>query len=82
MNPDYQMNKVWHLLPSVEPEKRVFWAILAQALKDVRSSCKWGNKADREDALRWFYSDALYERSFVWICDALGIDPEWVRSAI
>lgn len=79
---DYQMNKVWHLLPSVEPERRIYWGILAQAIKDVRSSCKWGNKHDRDDAMRWIKSEADHTGSFLWVCDMLDIDPDWVRESL
>lgn len=53
-----------------------FWAaVLAQAVRDVRSP----RHDVRRDALKWFTSDSHEPGSLRFICDAIGVDIQTVR---
>lgn len=47
-----------------------------QAIHDL------GEPGERVMAQRWFSSDSSAERSFVWVSDVLGFDPNALRHAI
>jgi hypothetical protein len=68
-------------------ENRAFWAaVLRQAIDDFRG-CPDAHDKDschhqrlrREDADRWFRSDATYLNSFLSVCGILRLDPGQIR---
>lgn len=60
------------------PEKRLALAVLADAVRHVRS----GGQSTAEDEA-WFASSAAdHPFAFVTICQALGLDPEHLRREI
>jgi hypothetical protein len=62
--------------PQEETSEQKLWqAVLVMAVSDLRNE-------HRESAQAWVASDVEAVGSFHWICDILGIDPEYVRSAL
>lgn len=58
-----------------EEEKRLLGAVLTDAL-----DCIVKQRKGWEKEFAWFNSeDTTPVRSFVWICDSLGLEPECVR---
>ena len=68
------------------PERRLRLAVLADALYQLQRSANATGKRERamhEAELDWFARDDLSEPfSFVSICDALHLDPEFVRGGL
>lgn len=73
------------------PERALIAAVLERAVADSLgptrlrgAAASQGKGTAREiwDARRWFESDADCVMSFVWICDAMGLEPSRVRAWI
>ena len=64
-------------------EKRLWTAVLIQAIKDLAGFTLVDSEHDRERLKRfarlWFASDNHDLGSFLWICDELGLSPSWLR---
>ena len=59
-----------------ETECRRLWAaVLEQAFEDAQAR-------GLEDAKKWFISEKSEVGSFLWICDALDIDPQALRTIL
>jgi hypothetical protein len=67
-------------------ERRLALAILDDAVRCAlrhSSSPVQRQRAEADDALRWIASDeSSYALSFVPICQALGIDADWIRRLV
>lgn len=70
-----------HSRPSVNtPEKTLLVAILAQALRDLVYPGGFNpTRGSALDARNWFSSQETSPGSFLWICNALEIDPCLLR---
>ena len=59
---------------------------MQEALDCLMKSYLPGAKRDRrrlgEEVYDWFMSDAVFIGSFVWVCDVLSLDVEFIRSGI
>ena len=69
-----------------KPELRLMVAVLEEAL---RTFCRYAGSSGRRnqrlfrEAAEWFdSSDASWPFAFEYICDALGLEPEWIRQLI
>jgi hypothetical protein len=70
---------------SLLPAQRLMLAILAHALNDLRADGRDDRRARRLaiDANEWFASgDDAWPFSFLAICEMLGLDPSYFRSAL
>jgi hypothetical protein len=71
---------------SLEPEKELMLAILEDAIKtlqDNRTASGGQKKRLFEETEEWFFSDdADWVFSFVSVCGALGLDPDYLRKGI
>ena len=69
----------------VIPEKKLWAAVLVQAFSDLEGMT-FGQQAirtdiAREQAERWIYSnDRSYIGSFLYVCEVLDLNPEYVRN--
>jgi hypothetical protein len=68
------------------PERRLMVAVFERALDDLRPQYR-GTPTERRrirrEAEAWFASEAeAWPFSFANICQALGLDPAWIRQAI
>ena len=59
------------------PYMRLWWAVLLQAVNDVTQATT--EDMDRKVLLDWFNSDRQDVCSFIWICDILDLNHEYVR---
>jgi len=57
--------------------KRLWYAVLEQAVKDAQGYYN----SRREEARQWLFSENHGAASFLWICDVLGLDPDFFRNA-
>ena len=55
--------------------KRLWAAVLKQAIKDIRGN----NYHRREKAQSWLINNNQGTASFLWICNILGLDPDLIR---
>ena len=55
--------------------KKLWVAVLAQAVKDARSK----HYTNRDSALSWLRSKNQGFASFLWVCSILGFDPDLIR---
>ena len=69
-----------------KPELRLMAAVLEEAL---RTFCGCAGSSGRrnqrlfQEAAEWFdSSDASWPFAFEYICDALGLEPEWIRQLL
>lgn len=69
-----------------QPERRLLVATLERALADLQLPSSESNaEAIRVEALEWFASSDPGNRTaftFVYVCDTLGLNPDWIRSLI
>ncbi len=70
----------------MEPEKRLMLAVLEEAVRCFQDNVLERSDAKKElfaDAEEWFFSDGGdWAFSFENICDALGLNPEYVRAGL
>ena len=68
------------------PEKDLVIAVLQRAVEDARGDLKGLGVKDRQkvqqSALGWIRRNTNRCFSFLWVCDALELDPEWIRRRI
>lgn len=69
---------------SQQPERRLLWAMLKRWILDYTGACskqgRNGYSIDaRFDAVEWAWSDSSLPFSYLWVCDVLGLDAEWLR---
>ena len=66
-----------------EPQKRLMLAVLMSAVSDCQRSTAAAPAADRRatsEALAWIAStDRKWPFSFENLCEAVGLDPGWLR---
>lgn len=60
------------------PYRNLWASVMAQALNDLRDH----SPAIQGWARAWLYDDSANARSFVWICNLLGLNPEAVRERV
>lgn len=78
-----------HVLPSQfacknrqqEPERMLWLDVLGDAARIIQTFD--GNDPaeveQRDSEIAWFRSDEVFIGSFRWICDVLGLDPDYMR---
>lgn len=81
---DYVANMVNLETRVLQPEKRLLWAMLKRWLLDYTGICRRVAAAEnpieaRFSAVEWCWSDEDGPFSFLWVCDVLELDVEWVR---
>lgn len=70
--------------PSIQPERRLLWAMLKRWLLDYTGACSRTRKEQypleaRFDAVNWAWSESRRPFSYLWVCDVLELDAEWLR---
>ncbi|MBM4256340.1 MAG: hypothetical protein FJ147_10620 [Deltaproteobacteria bacterium] len=67
-------------------EQRLLYAVLEEAVHSFRTYVWAGRPREKQifrDAEEWFESaDTSWFFSFINVCDALGLDPDYVRRAM
>lgn len=82
-------------LNEYKPYARVWVAVLTQAIKDIKpglDGIRWNKShlpnhnliqdAKSRSAAVWMLSTNTSPCSFLWVCDVLGYDPDFVRSKV
>lgn len=64
------------------PEKRLLGAVLERALVDLQLLPGGLESPHRADAVAWFLSDDTEPFTFQYVCDALGLAPDYVRHGL
>jgi len=69
-----------------KPELRLMVAVLEEALRTFCGCASSSRRRDQrlfQEAAEWFDSpDASWPFAFEYICDALGLEPEWIRQLL
>ena len=81
-----QFQQIWHEPSEVAPERALAVGVLWQAVNDLRTyrSARWGKRQRLYmDAYRWVMSnDRAWPYSFVNICEAVGLSPQFLRAEL
>jgi hypothetical protein len=64
----------------VHPCRRLLAAVLIQAVNDAHGRGVGHGNTVQHRARTWLASDDTGERSFVWYCELMGLDPEPLRA--
>ena len=63
--------------------RRLWAAVILQSIKDLTGYCVVSRERDRirlqRFARAWFLSSRYDPGSFLWACDAAGLEPCWIR---
>jgi hypothetical protein len=65
--------------------RRLWAAVLEQAIKDARDETtkrRRFERADGQTAQHWFLSENGGIGSFLWICEMLDLEPRFVRTLV
>ena len=74
--------------PQRQPERALLAALLERAIRDARGRCNEAQITYRQayaitvESQKWIMSDEVGEFSFVWICEALGLEANKLRERI
>ena len=63
----------------LEPEERLWLAVIYQALSDLRVGTSRGFRKTKARAREWFW-DARFDLDFRWTCHLAGCEPEHIRA--
>jgi DNA-binding transcriptional regulator YiaG len=69
----------------LQGERRLLLAILESAVDDVQKYGRWRNRTAGRfavDALAWIESDDTAPYSFEYACEALGLEPSYIRAGV
>lgn len=79
----HQYFKVFQQKPGSDPERRLMFAVLSDAIECFQKYSRCENRRGRKlfvNAERWINSrDASWPYSFEFICDVLGINADYLR---
>jgi len=81
---DLTIHHILNEQPVSQPEVRLLWAIMKRWILDYSGVCARTRADDtmleaRLDAVDWAWSDSNEEFSYLWICEVLDLDAEWLR---
>lgn len=65
--------------------RRLWASCLSTAIMDAHRyfrKSKRGRAADDEQAVEWILSDSPREGGFIWVCDVLDLDQDFVRNGV
>ena len=73
----------FHTGPAITPEHRLMAAVLEDALHVALKPTLGDRRSLRAQTDEWLFSDdASWPFAFVNVCDALGLDPVWLRNRV
>lgn len=69
---------------AMPPERRLLWAMMKRWILDYTGVCARVSAKEypldaRFDAVNWAWSESTDPFSYLWVCDVLEIDAEWLR---
>lgn len=78
-----QFRDIWHRSRAISPDRALAIAVLEQAVFDLhkyRYASRRRHQRLYMEAYKWVASDdGSWPYSFVSLCDALDLEPEWLR---
>jgi hypothetical protein len=78
-----QFRDIWHRSRAISPDRALAIAVLEQAVFDLhkyRFATRRRHQRLYMEAYKWVASeDSSWPYSFVSLCDALDLEPEWLR---
>ena len=84
MECDQTLHRIMSEPVNHQPERRLLWAMMKRWLLDYTGACSRMKHEDypldaRFDAIGWAWSPNTAPFSFLWVCDVLDLDGEWLR---
>jgi hypothetical protein len=61
----------------IEAERRLWIAVMLRAARDIIEA---KTVRDATRAYAWFTSNSMEERSFIWICNSMGLGISYLKS--
>lgn len=68
-------------LPDAKPYRRLWAAVFKKGISDA-CTAKAGKAGPGDARLAWFYSDAVFPGSFVWLCHLFDLTPDSARTSV
>ena len=62
------------------PEMELWTEVILLALDDLNRRTRFSSRSDQRSAKQWLDSDAEEIGSFVWACQAINVDPNFIRA--
>jgi hypothetical protein len=63
-------------------EVELWTEVILQAIDDLDKRTAFSSRSNQVSAKEWFDSDADEIGSFVWACQAINVDPNFIRSQL
>ena len=64
------------------PEVELWTEVILQAIDDLDRRTAICSRSDHRSARAWFASDRDELGSFIWACQAINVDPNFIRSRL
>lgn len=81
--PNSIMNSTQNRQVYLTPEKRMYASIIAGAIADLHMTTR-GRRSitNQREARKWLESDSIHMCSFIWICQFLELEPDYIRARV
>ncbi len=64
------------------PEAELWTQVILRAIEDLEKRTSLTSTSAQDSAREWFASDSDALGSFIWICHAINVDPNLIRSGL
>jgi hypothetical protein len=66
----------------ISPEAELWTEVILQAIDDLDKRTTLSSRSAQVSAREWFTSDSDAVGSFVWTCNVINVDPNFIRSRL
>jgi hypothetical protein len=64
------------------PEAELWTQVILQAINDLDGQTSSTPGSTKDSAREWFASESNAVRSFIWTCQIINVDPNFIRSQL
>ena len=64
------------------PEAELWTQVILQAITDLNGRTSLTPRSAKDSAREWFASESDAVRSFIWVCQIINVDPNFIRSQL
>lgn len=68
--------------PPLLPEMELWTEVILLAIDDLNRRTRFSSHSDQRSAKQWIDSDAEEIGSFIWACQAINVDPNFIRAKL